>query len=86
MGISHISLDLGLRYQSGNGIHDHDIHGTGTHHGLRDLQSLLAVIRLGNIKIVNIHTDITRIHGIERMLGVDKSGDAAALLYLSNHM
>ena len=46
MGISHISLDLCFRYQGCYRVHDDDVHRTGTHHCLSDLECLFSVIRL----------------------------------------
>ena len=86
MAVSHIPVDLRLRYQCSYGVHYNDINSPGTHHGLGDLQCLLSVIRLGNVQIINIHSDILRIDGIQGMLCIDKSGNASPLLYLSDHM
>ena len=86
MGIAHVAFNLGLRNQGCYGVHDDDIHRAGTNHGLRDLQSLLAVIRLGNVKIVNVYADILRIYRVKGMLRVDEASDTAALLYLCHHV
>ena len=56
------------------------------HHGLGDLQSLLTVVRLGDVEVINIHADIFRIDGIQRMLCIDETGDTASLLNLGYHM
>ena len=58
MGITHLAVDLGLRHQGCNRVHNDNVHCTGTHHGLGDLQCLLAVVRLGNVKVVNIDADV----------------------------
>ena len=42
----------------------HDIYSAGTYHSFCNLQSLLTVIRLGNIKIINIYADIFCINRI----------------------
>ena len=86
MGISHLTINLGLWNQSCNRVHDHNIYCAGTNHGLGNFQSLLTVIRLRNVEIVNIHTDILCIYRIQRMLCVNEAGNAAALLYLCNHV
>ena len=44
--ISHIALDLCFWHQCCHRVHDDNVHCSGTHHGLCDLQSLLTVIRL----------------------------------------
>ena len=86
MGIAHIAVDLRLRNKRRYRVHDHDIDSTGAHHCFRDLQRLLAVIRLGDIEIVDINSDILRVYRIESVFSVDKSGDPAALLDFRYHM
>ena len=86
MAVSHVSLDLSLRNKGCNRVNDHDVHGSGTYHGLCDLKCLLAVIRLGNIKVINIYTDILGIDRIKCMLCINESCDPAALLNLCNHV
>ena len=86
MAVSHLSLDLCLGNQGCNRVHDYNIQSAGAHHSLSDLQSLFSVIRLRNIKIVDIHTDIFCINRIKRMLRINKSRNSAAFLNLCNHM
>ena len=86
MGIAHLAVDLRLGHQGRHGVHDDNVHRTGAHHGLGDLQRLLAVIRLGDVEIIHVHADISRIDRIQRVLCVDESGDTALLLHLSYHV
>ena len=86
MGIAHIAVQFCLRCQRCYRVDDYDIHCAGTYHRFRDLQPLLTVIRLVDIQVVHIHTDICRIDRIQCMLSVDKTGNAAPLLYLCDHM
>ena len=86
MAVAHISLDLRSGYKGCHRVHDHNIHRSGTHHRLCDLESLLSVIRLGYVQVIDVHSDILRIYGIQRVLRVDESCDAAPLLYLGHHM
>ena len=86
MGISHLAVNLSLGNQSGHGVHNHDVHGTGTHHGLGNLQSLLAVIRLGDIQVINIHSYVPGIYRIQGMLCVNEACNAPALLHLCHHV
>ena len=86
MGISHVTVNLGLRHQCRHRVDHQNVDGTGAHHGLRNLQGLFAGIRLGNVEIVNVYTDILRILGIQRMLGIDKARNTAPLLYLGHRM
>ena len=43
--------------------------------GFRDLQSLLACIRLADVEIFDIYTDLVCIGRIQRVLDVDKGAD-----------
>ena len=86
MRITHIAFDLCLWNQRCHRVHDHNIHCSRTHHGLSDLQCLFPIVRLGNVKIINIHTNISCIDRIKRMLCINKSRNASTLLYLSYHM
>ena len=82
MGISHISVNFRLWHKSCYRIDNYNIDCSGTHHGLGDLKCLLSAVRLGNIEIVNINTDILCIDRIKRMLCVNESGNSTLLLHL----
>ena len=86
MAVSHITVNLGLGYQCGYGVHYDNVNGSGAYHGLRDLQCLLTVIRLGNVQVVNIYADVLRIDRIQSMLSIDESGNTASFLYFCDHM
>ena len=86
MGIAHVAVDLRLGDQGCHRVYNNDVNGAGPDHGLGDLQSLLTAVRLGNIEIVNIHADIFGIDRIQRVLGVNKAGDAAPFLHFRDHM
>ena len=86
LDIPHLPVNLGLGNQGRDGVNDDDIHCPGPDHGLCNLKGLLAVVRLGNVKIVNIDTDMLRIYGIQSMLGVDEARNAAPLLYFGYRM
>ena len=86
MAVSHVTVNLRLRHKRCHRVHYDDIHRAGTHHGLRDLQRLLTAIRLGYVKVVDIHPDILRIDRIQGMFRINKSRDAAPLLYFRDHM
>ena len=86
MAVAHLAVDLRFGHQSRYRVHNHNIHCAGADHGLGNLQSLLPVVRLGNIEVVNIHADILGIHRVQRMLRVDKPCNAAPFLHLSHHV
>ena len=86
MAVSHLSVYFRLRHERGNGVHNQDVHSTGTHHSLRNIESLLSGIGLGHIEVINIHSDSLRISRIQGMLRIDKGRNPASLLYLCNGM
>ena len=64
VGVSHLTVNLSLRNQGCNGVHDDNVYRAGTYHGLGNFQCLLTVIRLRNVQIINVYADILRIDGI----------------------
>ena len=86
MEIAHIALNLRLRHECRDRVHNDDIHGAASHHGLGNLERLLTGVRLGDVEIVDIDPDILCIDRIQRVLGVDKARNAAALLHFRDHM
>ena len=53
--IAHFALDLGARGERGNRVDDHNINCARAHERFRNVQTLLAGIRLGNQQAVDIH-------------------------------
>ena len=86
VGIAHIAVNLCLRYQCGDGVNDYDIDSSGPDHGLRDLQCLLAAVRLGNIEVVDVDADILGIDRIQCVLSINESRNSAPLLHFSDHV
>ena len=86
MAVSHVAVDLRLGNQCCHGVHYNNIHSPGANHGLCDFQSLLAVIRLRNVQIINIHAYVLCIDRVKRMLRVNKSGNSAPFLDFRDHM
>ena len=58
VGITHIAVDLCLGHESRHGVHYDNVDRARPHHGLRDLQRLLAAVGLGNVEVVDVHPDI----------------------------
>ena len=86
MEISHIALNLRLRHERRDRVHNDDVHGTASHHGLGDLERLLTGVRLGDVKVVDIDPDVLCVDRIQCVLGIDKARNAAALLHFRNHV
>ena len=66
--------------QRGDGVHHDHVHRAGAHQRFGNLERLLAGVRLGDEKVVDIHAQRAGIGGLERVLHVDIRGLAAALL------
>ena len=84
--IAHIAFEFGLGHERGHRVHHDDVHGVRTDQLLRDFERLFAIVRLRNEKIVDIHAQLARVDGIERVLGVDERRLAAELLRLGDHV
>ena len=78
--VAHFALDFGLGNQRRHRVDDHDIHSAAAHQGFANFKRLLARIRLGNVKIVDVYAQLFGVNGIQRVLRVDKRGHAAHLL------
>ena len=53
---------------------------------LRDLERLLAGVRLRDEEVVDVDADPSRVRGVHRVLRVDERADAAAALGLGHHV
>ena len=54
------------------------------HQHLGDLERLLAAVGLRDQQVVDVDAELAGVLGVERVLGVDEGGDAAALLGLGD--
>jgi hypothetical protein len=61
------------------------VHGARAHQHVGDFQRLLAGVRLGDEELVDLHAELLRVLGIERVLRVDEGGGSAGLLHLRDH-
>ena len=78
--VSHLALDLGLGRKRGHGVDDDDVDGARTDEIVRDLEGLLAIVRLRDKEGLEVDSKSLGISAVERVLGVDHGGDAALLL------
>ena len=53
---------------------------------VRDLERLLAGVRLRHEQGIGVDTELLRVVRVERVLGVDEGGDASALLRVGDGM
>jgi len=78
--LSHLALDLGLGRKGRHRVDDDAVHGSGAHEHVRDLEGLLAVVRLREEQLRGIDAQALRVLGIQRVLRIDEGGRAAHLL------
>ena len=86
MGVSDLSLDLGLGRQGRDRVDGDDIERARADQELGDLQRLLAGVGLGDEQLVDVDADPLCVGGVHRVLGVDEGADAAAALGLGDHV
>ncbi len=75
---------FGARHQGRHRIDDQHVDRARTDEGVRDLQRLLAGIRLGDQQIVYIDAELAGIGRVERVLGIDEGTSPAAALRLGD--
>ena len=86
LDVAHLALDFGARRQRRDRIDDQHVDGAGAHQRVGDFERLLAGVGLRDQEIVEIDAKLARIDRVERMFGIDKGADAAALLRLGDDM
>ena len=84
MAVPHLTVDLRLGNQRGDRVDHDDVDRSAAHQHLDDLERLLAGVRLRDQQLLGVHADARRVLRIERVLGVDERGDAAATLRLGD--
>jgi len=72
LGLTHIPIDLCLGHQGRYRVHHHDIECPTAHQHIGDFQSLFTTIGLRDEEVVEVHTQFTRIRGIQGMFGIDE--------------
>src|SRR5215213_3837458 len=86
MRVAHLSLDLSPGYEGGHRVYDDYVEGTGADERIRYLQGLFAVVRLGEVEVLQIDPDGLGVGRVDGVLGVDEGGEAPCLLGLGNHV
>src|SRR5687768_9766150 len=77
VAVAHVAFDFGLRHESRDRVDDHDVYRARAHQDLADLERLFTGVRLGDQQTVDVHAELAGIFDVERMLGIDESGDTA---------
>ena len=86
MRITHFTIDFGFGNKCCNRIDYNNINCTGTNHGLCDFKCLFSAVRLRNIQIINIYTNVLCVYRVKCMFCINKSGNTASFLHFRNHM
>ncbi len=86
LGFAHLSLDLGLRHERGDGVDDDHVDRTGSDQHLRDLERLLAVVWLRDEEVLRVHSELLSVVGVQGVLGVDEGREASRLLRLRDDL
>ncbi len=84
--VAHLALDLGLRRQRRDRVDDDDVHRAGPDQHVRDLQRLLAGVRLRDQQVIDVDAELLGIDRVQRVLGIDEGRRAAGLLALGDDL
>ena len=84
--VAHVAVQLGLGHQRRDGVGHDDVHRVRAHQRLGDLERLLPGVGLGDQHLVDVDAELPGVPGVERVLGVDERGDAAASLRFRDHV
>ena len=60
VGIPHVSIELGLGYERGDGIQNNDRERSAADERVENLERLLAAVRLRDDKVIDIDADALR--------------------------
>ncbi len=80
--VAHLAVDLGARDERGDRVDHDEVERPGVHEHVRDLERLLAGVRLRHEQLVDVHAERARVRRVERVLRVDERRDAALRLRL----
>src|SRR5215212_4539498 len=86
MRVAHLSLDLSPGYEGGHRVYDDDVEGAASDERIRYLQGLFAVVRLGEVEVLEVDADGLGVGRVDGVLGVDEGGQTPCLLGLGNHV
>ena len=83
--VAHLALDLGLGHQGGHRVDDDDVDGVRLRTSISAISSACSPLSGCETSRLSMSTpSFLRVLGVERVLGVDEGGDAAALLGLGD--
>ena len=80
VGVAHVAFEFCPGHESGDTVHDDNVHGAAAHEVLDDLQGLLTGVRLGDEERVHLDAALRGVGGVQCVLSVYVSGGAALTL------
>src|SRR6266480_1904730 len=82
VGVTHLAFDLRPGNERRDRVDHDEMHRARPNQHVRDLERLLAGIRLADQELVDVDTQLARVRRVEGVLGVDERRDAALALRL----
>ena len=70
--VAHVALDLRFRRERGHGVDHQDVDRRRADKLVGYLESLLAVVRLRDQQVVDVHAELRSIEAVEGVLRVDE--------------
>src|SRR3984957_11845850 len=86
VAVAHFAIEFSFGDERGDGVDDQHINRSRAHQRFGDFECLLAVVRLRNQEVVHVNSELFRVSGIERVLGVDERGHTSHFLRLGNNL
>src|SRR6266545_883003 len=83
---THLSLDFGARHERGDRVDDDHVDAAGADEHFDDFERLLAVVRLRDEEVFELHAELAGVLRVERVLGVDEGRHPAGLLRLRDDL
>ena len=80
MRIAHVAFNFRLRGERSDRVHHHHVKRAGAHQRIGDFQRLFAGVRLGDVEVVGIDAEFTRVNRVKGVFGVNKGCRAARFL------
>jgi len=84
--VAHLPFQLRPRHKGRNAVDNQNVDRPRTHQRIGDLQRLFAGVRLADQQIIDVHAQLARIGGIQRVFSIDERARAAAPLCLGDRV
>src|SRR6185295_15731082 len=83
---AHLAFDFRLRHERGHRVDHDDVDAVAADEDLDDFQGLFAVVGLRDEQVLDVHAELLRVGGVERVLSVHECRGAAGALRLGDHL